>query len=351
MNPTDAGSPASTEAANDILDSLAGDGAAYRKSLVQDMSDAQSSLAQRIENVKNTHIRTGRDKYLANLFDQFFLHGMTGKAGCHEDGRVLFITGESGVGKSHAIRHMLKTRPSLRPRETPIGAMRPAISVTLQGTETLKTLGVDILTAAGYPLERTKRQGELWSILPNQLKLRGVVLVHIDETQHMLRQTEKDRHRRDLANTVKGVMNDPNWPINFILSGLPRTTDLAKLDEQFERRAMFVQLPSLDIQKNRKLVVKAIIELAAAAELDATEIVTSDVPDRAARAANFRFGRIITLIINAIEVALLKSSETLEKVHFAEAYVQVSHAQGHNDMNFFIADNWDKLKPGSFLKG
>ena len=43
-------------------------------------------------------------------------------------------------------------------------------------------------------------------MLPEHLALRRVLLVHIDETQHLVKETEKMVSLRDLANAIKDVV-------------------------------------------------------------------------------------------------------------------------------------------------
>ncbi|MBC3640907.1 hypothetical protein H8J56_27525, partial [Klebsiella sp. Kps] len=82
-----------------------------------------------------------------------------------------------------------------------------------------------------------------------------------------------------LADALKGAMEDPTWPVSFIVSGLPMVTELARLDEQFERRNMMIELLDID-DGERSLVENIIRKLTAAAELECEPLIASDVPER-----------------------------------------------------------------------
>jgi len=206
-----------------------------------------------------------------------------------------------------------------------------------------------ILREAGYPIRQKIEQGELWDMLPEQLHMKKVLIIHIDETQHMLRHTESDQERKNLAKAFKGVMNYKAWPISFIMSGMPGTTELARLDEQIERRASFAFLPDISLPEERDLVVRIIRQLSDTGGLDARAIIASDIPERTAHAAKYRYGRTAQIVMGAIQIALEQGDKTLSRDHFALFYLDHSHARGMDQMNPFLVDDWRRLEPGSFL--
>jgi hypothetical protein len=321
----------------------------YLSELKSKLPKNEHDNLNRLEKAKNHYVVLGWDIYLENQLRRLLKHILTEKDGRRDDGRLLFVTGESGVGKTESIRHLLANAEILRPQQKSYGFVRPVVSVSLKGPGTLKTLGRNILEAAGYPVSSRVAQGDVWDMLPDQLCRRGVLLVHIDETQHMLKQTEADHERKNLAKALKGLMNDANWPLSFILSGLPRTAELASMDEQFERRALFAQRPSIQMPDDRHVVIEMITELAAAADLDFAEAIGGDLPDRIAHAANYRQGRIATLLHAVIDIALEYEDFALKKEHFSQAYIERSHAFGKDHKNPFLIDDWNYLEPGSFI--
>jgi len=322
---------------------------AFLENIASQMSPEFIDIQLRLERVKSVYVSSGRDELLADRLRDLMEHILSKRNGKRDAGRVLFVTGESGAGKTRAIEHLLENERALRPQQTPIGTIRPVISVSLSGPGTLKTLAVEILRAAGHDVTHKRQQNELWNLLPAQLRLRRVLIIHIDETQHMLKQTDADRERRNLANALKGLMNAPEWPVSFIMSGLPRTTELASLDEQFERRSLYAYLTDVNFPEDQNMVVEIVSQLAHAADLNPEKILNSDIPERITHAANYRYGRTTTVVISAIRVALARNAEYLSRDHFIEAYFGLSESLDAPDQNLFLVDNWRHLAPGSFL--
>lgn len=301
--------------------------------------------------VKKVYVPCGRDAALRNSLDLFLEHILAPKDDRRDDGRIFFITGESGAGKSTAIRKLIADTPALEPERRPYGLSSPIVTVTLKGACTLNTLGEMILERAGYPIVQKIGPSQLWKSLPERLGHREIFLVHIDETQNMLKKTKHNRDRKDLANTLKGAMNDLDWPISFIMSGLPLTLDLARLDEQFERRAFMQHLPDINMENDaeRKLVLNIIEQMSIAAELNCDAVLKSDIPDRLAHAAKYRYGRTAQAVLATIHHAVRHNASTLHRDHFAHAYLAHSSAQGHDQMNPFLVNDWRTLPPGSFI--
>lgn len=320
----------------------------YLDRIVGRLSDRDQEVHRRLEKVKAVYVPCGRDTLLTREMANFLTTILARRGERRDDGRLFFVTGESGAGKTLAVERLLRECPALQPIATSYGLVRPVISVSLSGPCTLKMLGKRILGAAGYPLRSRIEQGELWEMLPEQMHARRILVVHVDETQHLLRHTEKDRERKDLAKALKDVMNSP-WPVSFIMSGMPNTTEIARLDEQIERRSRFVELPDVELPEGRELVERIVSEMAAAADLDSSEVCGSDMLDRIAHAARYRYGRIAQVVLSAIQVACLQRAGALARKHFAEAYRQHSHARGFDEMNPFLVADFHRLAPGSFL--
>lgn len=321
----------------------------YLAGLVRQLSPDSQRIVNAIEKVKSVYVPCGRDTLFQEMMQTFLEHVLARRDKRRDDGRIFYVTGASGAGKTRAVQHLFANTPLLQPNMKSYGAISPIISVSLTGQCTLGTLGEMILNRAGYPIQQKLSPADLWKTLPERLHHRKVLIVHIDETQNMLRKTEKEYERKALANSLKGAMNDQRWPISFLVSGLPETDDMAKLDEQFERRGMFLKLPDIDIENERELVINIIRKMAEAAELDVERLVNSDIPDRAAHAAKYRYGRVTQVVLAAIQNALQHNSRTLGRFNFAGGYLNHSHARGHDDRNIFIMDDWMNEAPGSFM--
>lgn len=310
----------------------------------------RQATVDRLARVKDVYVECGRDRLLADQFERFFTFMLATRDGRRDDGRAFFVTGESGTGKTRAIERMLRNFEPLAPSRTSFGVVNPVVSVSLRGPCTLKMLGGRILKAAGYPFRQDIEQGKLWDMLPEQLHHRKILLVHIDETQHMIKQTEKDVERKNLGNAFKSVMNYDKWPVSFIMSGMPQTVELSRLDEQIERRGAYIEFPPISIPDELPLVVRILKKLVAAAELSPPDISGSDLPERIAHAARYQYGRVAQVIVAAIGIALDRDASELTREHFALAYLDHSHARGRDETNPFLAARWRNVDPGYFLQ-
>jgi hypothetical protein len=144
-------------------------------------------------------------------------------------------------------------------------------------------------------------------------------------------------------------MNYKPWPVSFVMSGMPAITSLAKLDEQIERRSRHLHLPDVSLPEERVLILNILTAMCEAAELDSKNVIESDLPERVAHSARYRYGRIAQIILAAIEQAASRNAPSLTRDHFALAYIDHSQARGYDQMNPFLVDDWERLEPGLFM--
>lgn len=316
------------------------------------MSQRDQRIVERLERVKSVYVTCGRDKALADSFDGFLRNFIARRGSGRDEAEVFFVTGESGAGKSEAVKRLLSRHPMLEPITRSFGTITPYVSIKLRGFTLPRIAGRNIIKAAGYPIRQDTQRGEIWDGMAARLKTRRVLLVHIDETQHLIKQSASQKEREELANAIKGVSIDQDWPVAFLLSGLPRVAQLPLNDEQFERRGGgFIAFTDVKLPQERKLVTKILVKMSEAGGLDVSRLLETDLPERLAHAARYRYARICQVTLKAIHTALAADDDPYELTFadFARAYARHSHALGRDDMNPFLVDNWLALKPGSFL--
>jgi hypothetical protein len=313
------------------------------------MPESSRRVIDRLQRVKSVYVDCGRDKLLRMAFDRFLESFLATRNGRRDEASVFFLTGASGAGKSEAVAHVLHNHPALQPMATSFGAILPHVSVKLSGFTLPRLAAGRIIAAAGYPIRHDTKRGEVWDTMAARLKARRTFLVHVDETQHLIKQNASQNDREDLANAIKGVSIDKDWPVAFWLTGLPSVTELPLSDEQFERRGNFVHFPDVAMPDERKLVVRILRQLCEAGEITLGSLPEGDLPERIAHAARYRYARICQVVVAALHEALHGNADVLLRDHFALAYAHHSQARGHNDMNPFIVDDWARLAPGSFL--
>jgi len=315
------------------------------------MPDTQKETVDVLGKLKSTYIECGRDRLLRKNFKEFQEVVLATKEGTNTrvEGDAFYLVGESGSGKTRTVRHLLEANELLQLIPTQTGTIHLWASISLHGPGTLKTLGMKILKATGY-VGKGLEEGTLWAMLPEHLHSVGVLLIHIDETQHMLRYSEKNRE--ELSNALKSVMNDEVWPVSFLLSGMPRTTELIRRDTQTERRQFVFDLPRVDVEEERVLIERIIERMCEVAKVGVGEVIDSDIPDRIAHAARYQYGRISQVVFAALHAALnekLEGKKVLTRDHFAQAYINHSHARGYDDVNPFLVDDWMELDEGLFI--
>jgi len=321
--------------------------AAFR-TLRAKMSPKSRKILDRLDAVEAVYVRCGRDTLLDESFDTFLEKYQTFKKHRRKHANVFFLTGQSGAGKTEAAERMLREHPMLEPEKTSYGTIQRYVSISMSGYVIPRIVAENIMTAAGHNFGRTGR-GDAWNQLPDALRKRGVCLVHIDETQHLVK--DSPEQNRELANAIKGVSNSPVWPVAFVLSGLPGILDLPVYDNQVERRFRWVDFPDLDMDRERMLVVRILRELTEAIGMSIGTMPDTDMPERMAHAANYRYARVCEGVVAAIHQALRINPDATEltRDHFARAFTNQSRAPGVNAHNPFLVDDWASLPAGSFL--
>ncbi len=81
---------------------------------------------------------------------------------------------------------------------------------------------------------------------------------------------------------------------------------------------------------------------------DGKTLIATDVPDRIAHAARYRYGRIAQIVVAALHVAFQRDARS-SRGSFRGSLCRHSHAMEPDHMNLFLADDWSCLPEGSFL--
>ncbi|SFM31116.1 ATP-binding protein [Methylobacterium pseudosasicola] len=314
------------------------------------MPARDQEIMRRLDALEEVYVECGRDKVLSEAFATFMRKYLTRKLQRRKHANVFFLTGPSGAGKTEAVERLLRQHPALQPEQTSYGIRKRYVSISLKGYVLPRIIAENIMTAAGHPVGKTGR-GDAWNHVTDALMRRGVSLVHIDETQHIVKDKGKEGENEELANAIKGISNSPTWPIAFVLSGLPRIIKLPFDDEQFERRYRWVDFPDLDMDKERMLVVRILRKLTAAVGMNIGNMSDTDTPERLAHSCRNRYARVCEGVVEAIHLALDADLGTTEltREHFAQAWTNQTRAAKVKLYNPFIVDDWSGLPAGSYL--
>jgi hypothetical protein len=309
------------------------------------LSENDQRVVAVMERVKGRYLKTDWDADLLRLFTGLLrtvvtLHVIKGDpvADRRRETRALIVVGEAGTGKTESLNRLFLTHPSLSGYGR-LGSGCPLVTVTVPAPCTLKTLGMNILREIGYPIARDMKEHLVWARVHDHLPHAGVLLLHLDE-MHNLTDGANIGQLNNIRKALKGLMVSHEWPIGLIISGLPDLiTEMQEIDE-IRRRGRFVRLPLLNLPNDLEMVESVIGGLGKVAGLEIASDLAEAVAPRLAHAALYRFGIMIELLHEAMEVGLYLG-ESLSMEHFATAYTDRTGSGAL--MNPFVAPNWVEL--------
>ena len=254
-------------------------------------------------------------------------------------GRALLVTGAAGAGKSRALAHAFATRPELEGFGQP-GS--PLLSVVAPSPFTLGALGNEIAGRLGYVSRRAMRQNEVWPLVRGLMREARVRILHIDEAQHG-DQIANRVVAQEIENTLKRMMQEADWPIWLILSGLPELSRFCQDDASMKRRVRIVHFESLRFPDHAEAMQRLVREMVALCPpLGCSKVLSDEFAHRLLYAAMWQFGIVVEYIQDAIGECLLGGGEELDVAHFADVYTARTGSVA-DDMNVFIARDWRSI--------
>ena len=321
----------------------------YFDDVLAGMPEESRRVIAGLKLVGSVYVSCGRDDALLVGFNRFLERYIATRGTVRDEADFYFLVGESGAGKTAAIGRLLREHAGLRPRRTAYGPAPRYVSIKLKGYTHPRLVGRQIIRASGYGLDAKLERGEVWDGMAGILKAQGVFLVHVDEAQHMLRENAPKAERDELANAFKGVAIDTDWPVVFVLTGLPDVLRLPLGDTQVERRENVTYFEGLRMPDERDLVIHIVERMSEAVGIEAGHLSSTDLPDRLARAARRQYARICQLVEGALQEAMHYERSALTVGHFAAAYDRRVVTLGDDDNNIFTARYWESMQPRAFL--
>ncbi|MDF1600869.1 ATP-binding protein [Mesorhizobium sp. YIM 152430] len=298
------------------------------------------------------YLGSERDLVLADALDELIDNADHGRksdgvrVGRLAEGKMLVLVGLSGAGKTRALERVFAAQAELKDWDV-LDADSPLVSTKAPSPCTLKQLGIDLLGKLGYPLKRDLKEHVVWNLVRERLQLRQVRYLHIDELQHVITNaTTKEAQK--IRNTMKGLVQRPEWPISLILSGTPEIAAFLEEDTQTKRRCLVVRFDSLDVEADAEwfgVRLKRLVEQKAGLD------VGGDAGTFAARvihAAERQYGTAIEFVQDAALAALREGSRALEIRHFARVYKLRTGCA--DDMNVFTSRDWRDIRVGTALQ-
>ncbi|SNT76812.1 TniB family NTP-binding protein [Paracoccus seriniphilus] len=290
--------------------------------------------------LRANYIETARDKILQEHFELLLQHDAKGQpmakpvtfTSTGETHGIVLVEGPGG-GKTSLVHHFLKTHPALQSEEP---GHKPWIGVRVPSPATLKSLGLEILRATGYPEVSSKRkEWDIWRLVRFRMQQLGTAVLWIDEAHDLFR---AGKAIEDILKMLKSVMQGEGAVI-VILTGIDSLWNIASYDDQVKRRYSKVTLPTISASTHEKMLRGIMEKFCKDAGL--VPDAGSDIIHRLVYASRSRFGRCIENIIAAIETALRKGDGQLTAQHFAHSWAMQEGVMPGK--NVFLSPRWAQI--------
>lgn len=303
--------------------------------MAKDISTAFAAIAT----IRNKYIKTERDDIFRKHLDFELQRDGTGllpkpkRYTANGDAHGVILVEPSGGGKTSLVHHVLSNHPVLQ-SDNP--DYRPFIGVSVPSPATLKSLGLEILSATGYPeVSASRKEWDIWRLVGARLRLLGTVVLWIDEAHDLFR---AGKAIEDILKMLKSVMKGEGAVI-LVLTGIDKLWQMASYDDQVNRRYSKVTLPAISAaahEKSLRSLIKSFCD-----EVGLLPPREADLIDRLVFASRNRFGRCIENIVAALEMAVLNGNTEVTVQHFAEVWaMQEGVAPGKN---VFLSPRWSTI--------
>lgn len=259
---------------------------------------------------------------------------------------VLIASGEAGAGKTTALAEVFSRRPEFAGFGR-LGTGCPLLSVVAPSPFTLKALGNEIVRKLGYHPKREIDEGEVWPMVRLLLREHGVRILHIDEAQHG-DQANSDWTKKVEA-TLKRLLQDVEWYLWLILSGLPEVAKFLQDDKSMYRRIHHVRFEKLvfpDDAPDMRQAVRDLME--PCQDISFEQALTDEFIHRLMHASLYQFGILTEYVQDALEACLQSGEKQLGLGHFADAYSARSGDE-RDARNVFVAERFDLIDVASSL--
>ena len=258
------------------------------------------------------------------------------------ESQCLVVTGEPGSGKTKEVKHQIAQFNDAGIL-LPDGKPAKIVSCLLDAKGGWKDLGSTTLRALGYPIENLARhtQASITAKIVDHAKRCGVVGIHFDEAQHILR-SKNVVNRHVILDSFKTLMKSQDWPLMLILTGIPELMGYIQEEPQLHRLATHQIFPDLEVPGDLTVINDIVQSAAIQSGLELSDdVMTRDLYTRLATSGAFRWGLVIGLVVGACEAARERGSRVLERGDFAEAWrAKVASRTG---VNPFTHDAYDLM--------
>ena len=264
--------------------------------------------------------------------------------------RGIVLIGQSGSGKTTAIRELIRQNQALI-SSNPEDEICEFVGLQVPSPATMKFVGAATLHALGYPYSREQTGPVVWGLVKRQLKQRRTLFLHLDEAQDLARY-QTDKERQAVVNTLKSLMENSQWPVGLILTGMPDLKNIINQDAQLARRLYPIEIDGLHDLRHAEPVIALVKGYARRAGITMSEDLSSEnFARRLIHAADYEFGLLAELAVQSITEAIttVGLSVELNINHFGEVfYARTAAVDG---LNPFIAEDFTRIRVRDILGG
>lgn len=286
------------------------------------------------------YVESARCKELTKRLQKFAQNADDCLKGGGTRRRTFAVIGPSGSGKSTSLKQAFDRIEAFQPHVNKYGeTIQPLISVEVPRPCSTKDLAIHLLEVMKLPVKSRQNEHDLFSLVKRQFKERGVLFLHLDEAQTLLR-AKTQNAVFELQERLKSLLTVPEWPLHTIYSGVPELAALFGGDQQLTNRAEVMRFGALTYPADGRIIrdlLKEVSEMSCGLPM-AAELDTDDFMGRFCSATLGSYGSMIEMIREATFTALAVGKQKLEPGAFANVYERFHACQPAD--NIFRAKHW-----------
>jgi hypothetical protein len=204
-----------------------------------------------------------------------------------------------------------------------------------------------ILDAIGIPSRPRQTEGQLFATVKTQLRERGILYLHVDEAQHLLRHSSSQAVL-DVQDRLKALMQS-DWPLHTIYSGTPQLAALLTGDQQLANRASVMRFVRLAMPGDKATIERILREVVEERSKLAIpeDVLSDDFLGRICAANGGEYGQIIESVKAVCILVMRKGSRSIDRRAFAHLYQEVSGCLPED--NIYKAARWSEINPANAL--
>ena len=259
---------------------------------------------------------------------------------CKDEPECMFLSGQTGVGKSTIYRTYANKYSR---RVTKEGTIVPILAITIPAPVTVKTVVTKMLWELGDPAYEKGTIGNQTIRLISLIKDCGVELIILDEFQHFI-DRDSSKILKTVSDWLKTLILDTNLPI--ILIGLPEAEQVLQLKSHSQLSRRFANryyLSPFDWQSDKGLEFRTFLHLLESSLplSEASNLASSEMALRFYYASDGIIAYVMKLIRYGTYLALKQGQEKLDLNILGAAFEQYVSADKPDKVNPFVTDDFE----------